>query len=52
VHDADNNLGVAGAEVLAPALKQMNMLKEFSLNGEFVIGRVLIGEGVQRCTIP
>jgi len=52
VHDADNKLDVSGAEALAPALKEMEMLEKLSLHSEFVIGRVLIAEGVQRYMTP
>ena len=46
MHWPDNGIGVAGAEALAPALKEMTALEELYLNGEFVIGQVVVIEGV------
>ena len=50
MHWPDNRIGVAGAEALAPALKEMTALKELNLSSEFVIGRVVVSERIQRYT--
>ena len=46
MHWPGNLIGVAGAEALVPALKEMTALEELILWGEFVIGRVVVVEGV------
>ena len=46
MHWPGNDIRVAGAEALAPALKEMTALEELHLWGEFVIGRVVVVECV------
>ena len=50
MHWPDNSIGVAGAEALAPALKEMTALKELDLRSEFAIGWVVVSASVQRYT--
>ena len=50
MHWPGNGIGDAGAEALAPALKEMTALKELNLSGEFVIGWVVVSERIQRYT--
>ena len=50
MHWPDNNIGAAGAEALAPALKEMAALEKLNLDGEFVIGWVVVSERIQRYT--
>ena len=50
MHWPDNDIGAAGAEALAPALKEMTALEELNLRCEFVIGWVVVSERIQRYT--
>ena len=46
MHWPDNGIGVAGAEALAPALKEMTALEELNLYSEFIIVWVVVIECV------
>ena len=50
VHAPGNKLGAAGAEALAPALKEMKTLQKLNLGSKLVIAWGVIGEGVQAYT--
>ena len=38
----DNNIGVAGAQVLIPALENLGQLEKFGLGGLFIIGPSMV----------
>ena len=46
MHWPDNGIGDAGAEALAPALKEMTALEELNLYGEFAVVWVVVIECV------
>ena len=46
MHWPGNELGVAGAEALVPALKEMTALEELDLNCEFAVVWVVVIECV------
>ena len=46
MHWPGNDIGVAGAEALVPALKEMTALEELYLSGEFAVVWVVVIEGV------